>query len=492
LPLGQIARLPTMTRDRAAAIRKKVLATGYHEREPMSAEMYATTGMPEELRIPLVARALEKDTHPASGLARLFQHQLPVPTTLIDDAIGVDARRWLAEAGIVTETADRVRSPFRLFIADGVFIFSDAPTPHADAVMHPGPTTLELMSLLPPKLGGSFLDVGTGPGSLALLGASLGSARAIGTDINERAAALARFNAAFNDLRLEVRLGDLFEPVADDRFDWIVAQPPYVTHPEAEPGVAFLHGGAMGDELAMRLLAEVPTHLRPNGMAIVLFDSPVRRGSALHERVRDVIGPRLDVLVLSELGISPDRQALGYAALADPTYGARYAEAAVRYRDHLERLQITDVTHSLVFVRAPAREGRSGWTSALTVGAFPKTWEEVRVFVNSIDLSSGGDDVIGAARVRPRSGATVVIERKPGAERDGEVRSIRFERPGLALDRELTQAGAVIFDLLAAESSVASTVDRFATAMGRPAADVRGLVISFVRDCLTRGLLVPD
>jgi SAM-dependent methyltransferase len=492
LPLGEIARLATITRDRAAAIRKKILETGYHEREPLSAEMYATTGMPEELRLPLVARALEKDTHPASGLARLFQHQLAVPTKVIDDAIGADARVWLTEAGIVRAVGDQVRSPFRLFIAEGVFLFSDAPDPDPESVMHPGPTTLELMSILPPKVSGSVLDVGTGPGSLSLLAARLGAARVVGTDISERAATLARFNAAFNELRLEVHVGDLFAPVGDERFDWIVAQPPYVTHPEAEPGVAFLHGGAMGDELAMRLLAETPAHLRPVGVAFVLFDSPVRRGSALHERVRKAVGPEPDVLVLSELGISPDRQALGYAALADPTYGARYAEAAVRYRDHLERLQITDVTHSVVFLRAPARDGRTGWTSALTVGAFPKSWDEVRVFMKGVDLSTGTDDVVANARVRPRPGAMVVVERMPGAERDGEVRSIRFEKPGLALDRELTQAGAVIFDLLAAESSIASAVDRFASAMGRPASDVRPLVISFVRDCLTRGLLIPD
>jgi hypothetical protein len=94
--------------------------------------------------------------------------------------------------------------------------------------------------------------------------------------------------------------------------------------------------------------------------------------------------------------------------------------------------------------------------------------------------------------VRARDAATVTIERAPGGTRDDEKRSICFAAPSIALDRELTQAGAVIFDLLAAEPSVASAIERFAAAMERPAADVRPLVTDFVRDCLLRALLVPD
>ena len=129
---------------------------------------------------------------------------------------------------------------------------------------------------------------------------------------------------------------------------------------------------------------------------------------------------------------------------------------------------------------------------SLVVARFPADWSEVRAFMKGVDLAVAGEDAIASARVRPREGATITIERPPGSARDAEVRSIRFGSPSIALDRELTQAGGVIFDLLAAESSVASAIERFAAAMERPAADVRPLVTSFVRDCLTRALLVPD
>jgi hypothetical protein len=284
----------------------------------------------------------------------------------------------------------------------------------------------------------------------------------------------------------------MFAPVGDERFDWVVSQPPYVTHPSDEPGVTFLHGGAMGDELAFRYLSDLGAHLRPNGIGIALFDSPVRADASIEKRVRDAIGPAPDVAVLSAPGLGVERQALGYASLADPTFGDAFRRAAIRYREHLARMRITDVMHSLVVVRAGAQRHHEGWTMTLVAPRFPQSWDEVRQFMRAVDLAAGDDDAIAHARVRPRDGAIVVTERPAGASRDGETRSIRFTRPTIALERELTQAGAVIFDLLAAETSVATTIERFAKAMERSPDEVRPLVVSFVRDCLVRSLLVPD
>ena len=44
-----------------------------------------------------------------------------------------------------------------------------------------------------------------------------------GVDVNERALAMTRLNAALNGVRIDVRAGSLFEPVAGERFDLIVA-----------------------------------------------------------------------------------------------------------------------------------------------------------------------------------------------------------------------------------------------------------------------------
>ncbi len=490
--LGDLSRLGVMTRERAAEFRGRVLAAKFDTRTPLPVETQGGTFMPEELRVPLVEWALRRDTHPAAGLALLFLHLVAVPADVVDRALGKQLRSWLVDAGILREEDGSLRSAFRMVTADGVFIWCDDHAAGAEAVMTPGPTTGDLLAVVPRPISGSVLDVGTGPGSIALVAKRRGADRVVATDISERALELARFNAAFNELQIEIRGGDMFAPVTGQRFDWIVAQPPYVTRPGDEPGVTFLHGGTKGDELAFRYLEGLPEHLRPRGIGLALFDSPVRPRAAVHERVRTALGDGPDVVVFSEPGLGTDRQALGYAALADPTFGARYRESAVRYREHLAREHIDEVTHTMVIARAAGDAAYEGWTMSLVVPRFPDRWDEARAFIRGIDIAEAGDDAIANARVRPREGAMMNIERTPGASRDADVRSIRFASPSVALDRELTQAGAVIFDLLAAESSVASTIERFATAMERPISEVRPLVTSFVRDCLIRALLVPD
>ena len=489
--LADLDRLDVITTERSRELRRRVLAAKYAERIPVQSETYAGTLMPEELRRPLIERALLRDAHPAAGIALLFSHLATVPGPIVDRALGREVRRWLADAGVLHIEDGRVTSALRLHVADGVFIWSDDPSGGADAVMPPGPTTVDLIRVMPETLSGSVADIGTGPGSFALIAARRGATRVVATDVNPRALELARFNARFNELTLEVREGDMFAPLGDERFDRVLSQPPYVTHPPSEPGVTFLHGGEKGDELAFRFLDGLGAHLAPDGIGMALFDSPVRIEADIGDRVRRALGAAPDVVVFSQPGIAMDRQALGYAALADPTFGQRYRDAAVRYRDHLERQRIDAVTHSLVIVRAPRGSDAAGWTMSIEVARFPERWAEALEFIRGIELAVAGEEAIAEAHVRPRDGMTMHIERAAGASRDAETRSVRFARPSIALDRELTPAGAVIFDLLAAEASVGSAILRFAKAMERPPAEVRPLVTSFVKDCLVRALLVP-
>jgi release factor glutamine methyltransferase len=73
--------------------------------------------------------------------------------------------------------------------------------------------------------GMDVLDVGTGSGALALLAAGLG-ARVAATDISWRAVAAARINAVRTGRRVQVRRGDLTDPVGTRRFDVVVSNPP--------------------------------------------------------------------------------------------------------------------------------------------------------------------------------------------------------------------------------------------------------------------------
>lgn len=121
-----------------------------------------------------------------------------------------------------------------------------------------------------------ILDLGTGSGAIALsLASELPHAEITATDLSEPALQIATENADHLHTRERIRflLGDLFLPVASERFDVIVSNPPYVARSEAgslptelshEPEMA-LFAGADGLDVIRRLVAEAGDHLSPGG-----------------------------------------------------------------------------------------------------------------------------------------------------------------------------------------------------------------------------------
>jgi release factor glutamine methyltransferase len=126
---------------------------------------------------------------------------------------------------------------------------------------------------------GRIADIGTGSGAIAVtLAAALPGAWIFGTDVSRDAIAVARGNAARNDVFQECTFlhGDLAQPLLRFApFDAVVANLPYVPagdlpvrpDPAAfEPPLA-LDGGADGLALYRRLLPDLPALLAPGGAA---------------------------------------------------------------------------------------------------------------------------------------------------------------------------------------------------------------------------------
>jgi release factor glutamine methyltransferase len=114
------------------------------------------------------------------------------------------------------------------------------------------------------------LDMGTGSGVCAIFAARYAQ-RVVAVDINPAAVRCAAINAMLNDVehRLKVRHGDLFAPVAGERFDLILFNPP------------FLRGMPRDDrerawrslDVAERFAAGVRDHLKPSGSALVVLST---------------------------------------------------------------------------------------------------------------------------------------------------------------------------------------------------------------------------
>jgi methylase of polypeptide subunit release factors len=112
------------------------------------------------------------------------------------------------------------------------------------------------------------LDVGTGSGVHAML-AARHAREVIATDVNPRALAYTRLNAALNGLRnIECRQGSLFEPVQGETFDLITCNAPYVVSPETR--WAYRDGGFGADEVSQRVVATAAGHLNDGGFAALL------------------------------------------------------------------------------------------------------------------------------------------------------------------------------------------------------------------------------
>jgi len=112
------------------------------------------------------------------------------------------------------------------------------------------------------------LDLGTGCGIQALLAAKHAE-RVVATDINPRALGFAGFNARLNGIdNVELRPGSAFDPVAGERFDLILANPPYVISPDTS--YAYRDSDLPADDLCRRIVTEAPAFLEAGGFAHIL------------------------------------------------------------------------------------------------------------------------------------------------------------------------------------------------------------------------------
>jgi release factor glutamine methyltransferase len=114
------------------------------------------------------------------------------------------------------------------------------------------------------------LDMGTGSGVCAVFAARL-ARRVVAVDINAAAVRCAGINAYLNHLehRIDVRHGDLFAPVAGERFDLILFNPPFLRGtPRDDRDRAWRSG-----DVAERFAASLATHLKPGGIALVLLST---------------------------------------------------------------------------------------------------------------------------------------------------------------------------------------------------------------------------
>jgi len=142
----------------------------------------------------------------------------------------------------------------------------------------------------------AIADVGTGSGAIAVaLAKHLPTSRIVAIDRSSAALAVAAQNARRHGVaeRIEFVESDLFAALpAEQRFDFIVSNPPYVKTAELE-GLAAdvrkfepreaLVAGPRGTEVIEKLVPQAAERLRPGGHLLIEI------GPAIHEAVQKLL-----------------------------------------------------------------------------------------------------------------------------------------------------------------------------------------------------------
>ncbi|MCX4240599.1 PqqD family peptide modification chaperone [Paraliomyxa miuraensis] len=445
--------------------------------------------MLDAVRLPAVVWWLRHRTEPAAVLARLWAYGDAVDDHAVARVLDRGLVDWLSRAGALRRSAEGWRGGMRLLPFEELWIASDD-MHGADPVMGPGATTQELARAIPHGAG-RVLDVGCGAGSLALVAAARGATEVVGVDLHPRAESWARFDAALNGLAIELHTGDLTAPVAGRRFDLVIAQPPFVVHPPQVEATTYLHGGAMGDELTMRLIAELPRVLAPGGQARILFDSPVRPDAPLWRRLQDAHGDdALQQLLFVAPGNSPELQAIGYAANSHPRLGPEYARAVQRYREHLHAQGIERSEHALAVLRHRASSDEQAPPLSVTLERATLAGVSAEV------IEQTWQAIATASLPSPRLLRTLVglpddawLVQELAA--DGSEARLSLRLPaGRGGSEALSDAAAMLVEQLREPATVAELVERYAQACEVQPDEIASGVIEFVRQSLVSGRLV--
>lgn len=300
-------------------------------------------------------RSLAGALDPLAVLIRLWLLQQPVPRSAADRALpGLIAP--LTAAGVLDGDADWVVAAVdvRPYASDDDgatgWVVSDlvngldepAGAPRPDCVLGISPASTSLAQLTIREPVGAALDLGAGCGvqSLHLV---RHAERVVATDLNPRANQLAAWTYGLTGAVVDQRLGSLYEPVADERFDLIVTNPPYVMSPPGTARLVYREGGMVADGLVEAIVRGSADRLTDGGTLQVLGNWAIMDPDRWAERLAGWIPPGCDALIMERERLDPYEYIEIWLADAGLVGQPGYADRYRRWLDYFDSLGITAV-----------------------------------------------------------------------------------------------------------------------------------------------------
>jgi SAM-dependent methyltransferase len=449
----------------------------------------------------LVTRTNEQ---PAAALIRCFALGMPVPASRLRAALPAVGVEGLARLGLIEMSGDEVRATCDLrpygdevhdwwLASDLSEIARGAPLPE-DHVLGVGPASVTVAQWTPRRPVPRALDLGTGCGVQALHLA--GHAQdVVATDLSARALAYARFNLALPGIEIDLRHGDLLEPVAGERFDLIVSNPPFVITPR-RPGVPsfeYRDAGLVGDELVRRLVRDVGDHLTPGGVAVFIGNWEVSHGQSWRHRWAAWLdGTGLDAYVVQRDEQDPAEYAELWAGDAGSRSGVvGFEELYASWLEDFSARGIERIGFGVVVLQRPATSRRP-WTDFVehtgSVDTAMGPAVDARLRARTWLAEHTDEDLLATAW---QLAADVTEERhfRPVAS-DPEVIQLRQGggvRPVVRLDT----VGAGLVSVCDGTLSARAALEAIAVLLDQPADAVISQALPLLKDLVTDGLLHP-
>jgi hypothetical protein len=252
---------------------------------------------------------------PVATLARLFLLQTSVARADADRAL-TGLVEPLAHAGMLVASAGEVRAVLdcRPYADDdhAWWVVSDL-TPgldgqpirvEADHVLGVTPASTSLAQLTIRRHVARALDLGTGCG-VQSLHLSTHATHVVATDVNPRALAVTAFNAALNGVEIDLREGSLWEPVADETFDLVTTNPPFVISPATEEPLVYRDSGLPGDQVVEAVVRGATARLADGGWCQVVANWAIHAGVGWDERLSAWLPADCDALVVQREVLDP-------------------------------------------------------------------------------------------------------------------------------------------------------------------------------------------
>ena len=470
----------------------------------------------------LAARRAQNDLPAIAAIATLFVLGLPVHSTEASAALPTVGMRALVDAGLVGIAGDDVvplvdLRPYAFVDDAGAgswWILSDlgelalGGALGEDHVLGIGGASNTLSGLLLPVPVERVLDLGTGCGIQAMHARRFADV-VVATDISERALDIARFNAALNGIDgIDFRLGSLFEPVAGERFDRIVSNPPFVITPRRDdvPAYEYRDAGMVGDGLVESVLRGLSAHLAPGGTAQLLGNWEDRWGQEGLSRVRSwfdadtdtdaaTVQP-LDVWVVERERQDPIRYAETWIRDGGTRPGGEEFDRLVAaWLDDFADRRVTGVGFGYVLVRRPIEAGTpplrrfERMPEALGTNPAGLGATVARTF-DAVDwLRAHGDDALGRARLAVAGDVTEERYYWPGNDDPTVMTLVQGGGFGRRVDADTALAAFV--GASDGELSVRAIMDAIAQITGVDPDALAADLLPRIRELVVDGLLRP-